>query len=77
MPEITVTESTFERLQHHAKPFVDTPDMVISRALDVLDAIAGQVVPENGYRIKAERNWTAWHPIFLCLMVFHVLMICG
>ena len=49
MPEITVTESTFERLQHHAKPFVDTPDMVISRALDVLDEIAGHVVPENGY----------------------------
>ena len=56
MPEITVTESTFERLQHHAKPFVDTPDMVISRALDVLDEIAGHVVPENGYRIKAERS---------------------
>ena len=37
MPEITIRQSTFERLQHHAKPFVDTPETVILRGLDALD----------------------------------------
>ena len=37
MKEITIQQATFERLQRHAKPFVDTPDTVIIRALDALD----------------------------------------
>ncbi len=37
MPEITIDQTTFERLQNHAKPFVDTPDMVVRRALDALE----------------------------------------
>jgi hypothetical protein len=37
MPEITIQQSTFERLQRHAKPLVDTTDTVIVRALDALD----------------------------------------
>ena len=37
MPEIAIHQSTFERLQRHAKPFVDTPDAVITRALDALE----------------------------------------
>ena len=37
MPEIPIEQSTFERLQEHAKPLVDTPDSVIVRALDALD----------------------------------------
>lgn len=38
MPEISVQDSTFARLQRHAKPFVDTPDSVINLALDALEA---------------------------------------
>ncbi len=37
MPEITIEESTFQRLQRHAKPLVDTTDSVINRALDALE----------------------------------------
>lgn len=37
MPEISISQSTFERLQRHAKPLVDTVDSVIIRALDALD----------------------------------------
>lgn len=38
MPEVPIQDSTFARLQRHAKPFVDTPDSVINLALDALDA---------------------------------------
>ena len=37
MPELVIEKSTFERLQRHAKPLVDTTDMVINRALDSLE----------------------------------------
>ena len=37
MPEISIQQSTFERLQRYAKPFVDTPDTVITRVLDALE----------------------------------------
>lgn len=37
MPAITIEEVTFERLQRHAKPLVDTTDTVINRALDALE----------------------------------------
>ena len=37
MPDIAIDQSTFERLQRHAKPFVDTPDLVVNRALDALE----------------------------------------
>lgn len=47
MPEITVQDSTFARLQRHAKPFIDTPESVINRALDALEAAAG-VQPAAG-----------------------------
>jgi hypothetical protein len=40
MPEIRVGTDTFERLQKHAKPFVDTPDTVINLALDALEKAA-------------------------------------
>lgn len=39
MPEISVQDPTFARLQRHAKPFIDTPESVINRALDALEAI--------------------------------------
>ena len=37
MPEIVIEQSTFERLQRHARPLVDTTDMVVNRALDALE----------------------------------------
>ena len=37
MPEFVIHQSTFERLQRHAKPLVDTMDMVVNRALDALE----------------------------------------
>ena len=37
MHTIEIDQSTFERLQNHAKPLVDTPDSVIIRALDALE----------------------------------------
>lgn len=38
MPEIIIEQSTFERLQRHAKPLVDTTDSVLNRALDALES---------------------------------------
>lgn len=43
MPKITIEQQTFERLQDHAQPFIDTPDSVVRRALDELDNIAKPV----------------------------------
>lgn len=37
MPNVSLENATFERLQGHAKPLVDTIDSVISRALDALE----------------------------------------
>ena len=37
MIKVDIEQSTFERLQRHARPLVDTPDSVIVRALDALD----------------------------------------
>ena len=45
MPEITIEQSTFERLQHHAKPLVDTPDTIINRAIDTLEQYEEHVTP--------------------------------
>lgn len=39
MPEITLEHTTFQRLQQHAKPLVDTPDTVINRAMDALEKL--------------------------------------
>jgi len=53
MPQVTIQQSTYERLQRHARPFEDTtPDPVINRALDALEqlsappAASGEPVPE-------------------------------
>lgn len=37
MPDVSLKDSTFQRLQRNAIPFVDTPDAVINRALDALE----------------------------------------
>lgn len=41
MPNVTIENATFERLQGHAKPLVDTIDSVIARALDALERQTG------------------------------------
>ncbi|HEY4404915.1 MAG TPA: hypothetical protein VGN55_09685 [Xanthobacteraceae bacterium] len=41
MPSIVVSQGVFERLQRHAKPFVDSPETVITRALDALERPVG------------------------------------
>lgn len=51
MPDITILQSTFERLQQHAKPLVDTTDTVVNRALDALEQREGYVVSRNGLPI--------------------------
>ena len=40
MPKIQISSETFERLQGHAQPLVDTTESVINRALDALEQIA-------------------------------------
>jgi len=37
MPELTVTEDTYLRLQRLARPFVDTPESVIARLLTLAE----------------------------------------
>jgi hypothetical protein len=44
VPQISIQQSTFERLQRHAKPLLDTSDSVISRALDALEKLIGEDV---------------------------------
>ena len=50
MKNVSMEDPTFERLQSHAKPLVDTIDSVISRALDVLEQSASPaaVTPIDG-----------------------------
>ena len=48
MPDIPIEQSTFERLQQHARPLVDTTDTVVNRALDALEHRVGHPVPGDG-----------------------------
>lgn len=56
MPDISLSDSAFQRLQRHAKPFVDTPEAVILRALDALEQRTGQSVPEESADGLSERE---------------------
>ncbi|MDE0031254.1 MAG: hypothetical protein OXU42_17865 [Deltaproteobacteria bacterium] len=56
MPEISILQSTFERLQRYAKPFVDTPDTVITRVLDALEQQVNQHPPVSKQAAEAERR---------------------
>ena len=53
MPQITVEQATFERLQQHARPLVDSTDSVIARALNPLDQKAPKHVPNGQATGKA------------------------
>lgn len=48
MPDIVIEQSTFERLQRHAKPLVDTTDAVVNRALDALEHREGNTACGEG-----------------------------
>lgn len=39
MPVIRISDATYARMQRHAKPFEDTPESIIAKALDALDMI--------------------------------------
>jgi hypothetical protein len=56
MPEVTIQGATFERLQRHAKPLVDTIDTVMSRALDALERVASDSPSGGGRGTDAERR---------------------
>ena len=56
MPEVMIQDSTFERLQRHAKPLVDTIDTVVNRALDALEQVVGEPAPGRGRGTEAERR---------------------
>jgi len=47
MAEIAIEQATFERLQRHAKPLVDTTDSVLNRALDALEQQEGTPVASD------------------------------
>ncbi len=53
VPTITLSDLTFGRLQRHAVAFVDTPDMVINRALDALEQAAS---PDKAQDAEPERR---------------------
>ena len=56
MPQITVLDQTFERLQRNAKPLVDTSDSVINLALDALEQLAAPPASANGRSTQSERR---------------------
>ena len=55
MQEIMIRQDTFERLQRHAKPLIDTPDAVIVRALDALER-SRDLHAFNGHFSETERH---------------------
>ena len=56
MPEVTIQDSTFERLQRHAKPLIDSTDTVIDRALDALEQVEGHPALNSENKAEAERQ---------------------
>ena len=55
MPDLVIEQSTFERLQRHARPLVDTTDMVVNRALDALE-LHERSATQEVYQSIAERQ---------------------
>ena len=47
MPEVTIEQSTFERLQQYARPLIDNVDTVITRALDALAQTESDALPSR------------------------------
>ena len=55
MRNITIEQSTFERLQRHAEALVDTTDTVVNRALDALEHLEGHTAPGDDPSIAERR----------------------
>src|SRR5262245_56002732 len=47
MPTVEISDATFQRLQAHAKPLVDTTDSVIDRLLDYFEDAHPDTQPET------------------------------
>lgn len=47
MPVIRITDATWRRLQHHARPLEDTAEDVVSAALDALDRAKGIAIKKT------------------------------
>jgi hypothetical protein len=56
MPDISLSQTAFERLQRYASPFVDTPEAVILRALDALEQTTGKPMSEEIADGSSERG---------------------
>jgi hypothetical protein len=56
MPQINVQDQTYERMQRHAKPFVDTPDTIINLALDALEHAGSQATTPIADNTTHERR---------------------
>ncbi|MEK7361286.1 MAG: hypothetical protein AAB133_04315, partial [Pseudomonadota bacterium] len=52
MPVIRISQNTWERLQRHARPFEDSPEDIISKALDVFEG-RPEGKPKEGKRLTA------------------------
>lgn len=59
MPDITIEQTTFERLQRHAQPLVDTVDAVVNRALDAMETGVwkqpDEGLPANEHEVDPDR----------------------
>ncbi len=54
MPDVPIEQATFERLQRHAQPLVDSVDAVINRALDAMETGIHRQPEEKAPVIKIE-----------------------
>ena len=54
MPEIRIEQTTFERLQCHAQPLIDTVDAVVNRALDALETGMPKRADQDPLRFQHE-----------------------
>ena len=60
MRTIEIQESTFKRLQQHARPLVDTADTVIERALDALASTVQNVPYDPTFEPPTTPTDTMW-----------------
>ena len=59
MLEVSIEQATFERLQRHARPLIDSVDVVVNRALDALEGgeigRAGEMAPAVDREVEPDR----------------------
>jgi hypothetical protein len=56
MPVIRISDSTYAHLQRHAKPFEDSPESVIVKALEALDMMSGEEPPPPSRLVRSKQN---------------------